>query len=216
MINYPIHVIIVDDHPLFRIGLKASLNTSDHKIEVIGEAESGDELDCILSNCVPDVILLDILLPGESGIDIARRLRKSNPTIKLLILSAEGSKESIKQLMTIGIDGFVGKSVPEYELRTAIEYVADGGEYFGRDIARIMHCIIAAKATEKDDGLFTAREKDIINLCCDGKSAKEIADELNISLKTVIAHKYNIFQKIGIHSATELIAYSIRNGIVTL
>ena len=60
MINYPIHVIIVDDHPLFRIGLKASLNTSDHKIEVIGEAESGDELDCILSNCVPDVILLDI------------------------------------------------------------------------------------------------------------------------------------------------------------
>jgi DNA-binding NarL/FixJ family response regulator len=213
--NNPIKIIIVDDHPLFRLGLKALLKSQESRIVVVGEAASGKQLDELLAKNEVDVVLLDIIMPEESGIEIARRLKKTHPSLLLLMLSAECGRDTIRQLMDIGINGFISKTAPEYELLTAIEYVADGGEYFGRDIARIMHCIIASKK-DNDNDIFTPREKDIIKMCCDGKSAKEIAASLNISLKTVITHKYNIFQKLGIHSATELVGYSIKNGIVQL
>jgi DNA-binding NarL/FixJ family response regulator len=215
MENRIIKIIIVDDHPLFRLGLKALFNRSDSDILVVGEAESGERLYEIIPDCHADVILLDIILPGDSGVDIARKLRATYPELKLLMLSAECNQHNIERLMSIGIDGFISKNVPEHELRTAIEYVADGGEYYGRDIARIIHCIYASRGN-KADSPFTSREKDIIDLCCKGDSAKDIAMKLNISLKTVSAHKYNIFQKLGIHSAAELVNFCIKNGLVKL
>jgi DNA-binding NarL/FixJ family response regulator len=209
-----VRIIIVDDHRIFRIGLRAEIESMTIPVEIVGEAASAAEFFNILATTEADVVLLDIILPDVSGIDIVRRLRKENTTLKILMLSAETDSDTIAKLMQLGIDGFISKSVPAGTLQTAIEYVAAGAEYYGRDIARIVHCI--RMSNREKDFSFTPREKEIIQLCAQGLSAKEIADKLCICLKTVVAHKYNIFKKMGISNCVELVNYALRLGIINL
>lgn len=214
MENKPIRVIIVDDHRIFRVGLRAEIQGMSVPVEIAGEAGSSEELFRLLETTEADVIMLDIILPDVSGVDIARRLRRDYPGLKILMLSAETSQETIEQLMKVNIDGFVSKNVSASELQRAIEYVAEGAEYYGRDIARIMHCVHVLH--QDNDGCFTPREKEIIQLCAHGLSAKEIADKLCVSLKTVVVHKYNIFKKMGINNCVELVNYALRKGIISV
>lgn len=208
-----IRVIIVDDHRIFRVGLRAEIQGMGIPIEIAGEAASAEEFFSLLKTIDADMVLLDILLPDMSGVDIARKLRKEYPNLKILILSAETDNETIGQLMLVGIDGFVSKTIAPGELQTAIEYITEGAEYYGRDIARIMHCVrIAHKNINYN---FTPRETQIIQLCAQGLPAKKIADRLNISLKTVVTHKYNIFKKMGINNCLELVNYALRMGIIS-
>jgi DNA-binding NarL/FixJ family response regulator len=208
----PIRVIVLDDHRIFRLGLREELRCMDIPVEMAGEAESGEEFFRLLKNTKADMVLLDLILPDMPGVDVARRLRKERPAMKILVLSAEERLETLEALMNIGIDGFVSKAGPANELQTAIEYIADGAEFFGRDIARLVHCVHVAKKSE--DFNFTPREKEIMMLCAKGLSAKEIATHMSISLKTVINHKYNIFKKMGIDNCMELVKYAMRNGMI--
>ncbi|MDD4141561.1 MAG: response regulator transcription factor [Bacteroidales bacterium] len=207
-----IRVIIVDDHQLFRIGIKGIL-TEDTGIEVVGEAASSQELFTLLPDIDTDIVLLDIILPELSGIVIAERLRKDYPEIKILVLSSESDRRTLSELVTIGIDGFIGKDLPREELIKAVTDVANGSEYYGRDIARIIHCIRVSKRDVSDD-VFTLREKEIIQLSIKGLQAKEIADKLNINVGTVNVHKNNIFRKLGINNSVELVNYCLKNGII--
>ena len=212
--DLPIRIIIVEDHPLVRLGLQTTLSMDKGRFEVVGTADCAEALWSILEKTVADVILLDIILPGESGVDIARRLHKEKCTARILVLSAETDKETISELVRIGIDGFINKAVSPEELKTAIEYVADGLEYYGRDIAKILRDFSTARKNLKVE--FTKRESEILELCAKGLSAKDISRRLDISINTVNSHKDNIFKKLGINSSLELVRWSIDHGIISI
>lgn len=209
-----INVILVDDHELFRIGIRGSLKRTD--VCILGEAESGIQLFTLLRTLHPDLIFLDIILPDMTGIDIARRLRASFPEIKILILSAENTADTIKDLLQIGIDGFISKRrCNSVELDKAVRVIMDGENYFGRDISTLMCSITAAKrkASYKEPE-FTEREAEVIRLAYEGLSAKQIAEMMGISHRTVDTHKRHIFKKLGINNTYEMIQYAIKCGII--
>jgi DNA-binding NarL/FixJ family response regulator len=209
-----IHVIIVDDHTLFRVGMRSVLEGSGDDIQVVGEAKDGKTLFQLLETTSADCILLDIYLPDMSGVEIAQRLRGQYPEIKILIVSVENTIDNIQQLLKIGIDGFISKQMAtEAELPKAIHSIMNGMEYFGKDIASIMYNIFILKNRGEKLG-FTDREMEIIELCRKGFRSKEIANTLKISPRTVDAFKTKIFKRLGINSTFEMIQYAIKNGIV--
>jgi len=213
-----IHVIVVDDHALFRLGAKSALNDKYFGISVVGEAESGTELFGILKTTHADIVLLDISLPDMSGIEIARRLRDEYPLIKILVISIDNTVSAVQALMNVGINGFISKRHGSAdELPEAIHTIMDGFEYYGKDISRIIYDIYVSK--EAEAGIiteFTKREKEIIALCRNGLMSKEIASHLKISPRTVDTHKNNIFKKIGINNSIEMVQYALKHGIITL
>lgn len=207
------NIIIVDDHPLFRIGTKMAIQRGSHT--VVGEASNATALRQLLNDTTPDLILLDIILGnGPSGVDIARQLKIDKPEIKILVLSIDTSLNTIKELLEIGIDGFVSKNAPDDEVLQAIDAVSNGQPYFGTDIDRIVQAVMTTQQLKND--LFSEREQEIIRAICQGGSNKDIAQKTNISLRTVETHKTNIFRKIGITNSVDLVLYAIKNGIVTI
>ena len=213
-----VQVIIVDDHPLFRNGLKASLKDSYPDICVAGEADSGAALFRLSALSTADLVLLDINLPDINGVEIARRLRRDYPAVKILAVSAENTAETVKSMLEAGIEGFISKRQGDVdELVEAIRTVMSGLEYFGRDISAIIYEVfVAKKKTTTVTPEFTEREKEIILACRDGLLCKEIADRLGISTHTVKAHKNNIFAKLGINNTMEMVQYALKKGIIRI
>jgi len=211
-----IQIIVVDDHTLFRMGLKAAFKTEYPDILVIGEADCGEALFTLPALSTADLVLLDINLPGISGIEIAHRLRREYPSLKILAVSAENTTETIEAMLEAGIDGFISKQHGDTdELARAIRSVTGGLEYFGRDISSIIFEVYLSKkksAVVSED--FSERERDIILLCRDGLQCKEISDRLNISINTVNTHKKRIFQKLGINNTIEMVQYALKKGII--
>jgi len=213
-----IHVIVVDDHCLFRKGLRAIFMSCHPDIIMSGEAETGEELFRLLPATPSDLILLDIILPGMSGVEIARRLRRDYPALKILAISAENTAETIKAMLEAGIDGFISKQQGnDDELADAIRSVVSGLDYFGRDISYILYDIVKTKTLNTPASIeFTAREIEIIRLCRDGLAGKQIADRLDIKPSTVNKHKEHIFQKLGINSSMEMVQYALKKGIIRI
>ena len=209
-------IFIVDDHELFRFGVRMAIETRHPDIVVVGEAESGTEFFALLKTVSPDIVLLDIALPDMSGIDIARRLKTEHPQIKIISISAENAASTVEAMVDIGIEGFISKvnSNPDI-LVHAIRSVAQGFEYFGKDISNIISRIyVAKKKTTHITSEFSEQEKHIIECCHKGLPAKQIADQLNLSVRTVDWHKSNIFRKLNINSTLEMIRFAEQNGII--
>ena len=213
-----INIIIVDDHNLFRIMLKATFASGYPDIRVVGEAENGDELFRLLTSTPADLVLLDVNLPGMGGAEIARRLHRDYPALKILAVSAENTAETVKSMMDAGIDGFISKQCgSDDELAEAICTVMSGLEYFGRDIAAIIFDVyVSKKKTTSVTPEFTEREREVIHLCRDGLMSKEIASRLGISVRTVVTHKEKIFSKLGINNTMEMVQYALKNGIIRI
>ena len=212
------NVILVDDHDLFRIGLKISITSKYPDICIAGEADCGAALFRLLETVTPDIILLDIMLPDITGVEIARRLKKDFPSIKILAISAESADEIVQAMLNINIEGFIGKRRGNVdEVVQAIRTIMNGFEYYGNDIAAIMYKIYVAKKNTAEAKLeFTEQERRIIELCRDGLKGNQIADRLNISTRTVNNHKNNIFRKLGINSTIEMVQYAQKNGIIRM
>ena len=209
-------VIIVDDHELFRLGLRTAMELRHPDIVVAGEAGAGQEFFNLLTSVVADIVLLDIALPDMSGMAIAHRLKSEYPQLKILVVSAENTAPTIENMLDAGIDGFISKlnSNPD-TLVEAIHSIMQGVDYFGKDIAEIISRIyIAKKKTTQITPEFTEQEKQIIECCQEGLSGKLIADRLNLSLRTVDWHKSNIFRKLGINSTLEMVQFALKNGII--
>ena len=213
-----IRVFIVDDHDLFRLGVKSMLST-EKDILLVGEAACGKELFASLKGIETDVILLDVIMPGMSGIEIARRLRAGYPAVRVLVISSESTQETLTGLIEAGIDGFISKqkSSGADELPNAIRSIYYGAEYFGRDIASILYRVyVSIKKKTEATSEFTTRECEIIALCREGLRTKEIADRLCVSVRTIDTHKNHIFGKLGIHNMKEVVKYAFEHGIIRI
>ena len=213
-----IQIIIVDDHRLFRIGLKAAIHADYPDICVTGEAGSGKDLFDLLASTPADIVLLDINLPDLGGAEIARRLRRDYPALKILAVSGENTTEAIESMLEAGIDGFVSKQEGNAdELVRAIRTLIDGLEYYGRDISAIIFGVYVSKKKTVDvTGEFTEREREIIHACREGLQCKEIAERLGVSVNTINTHKKRIFMKLGINTTMEMVQYALRKGIIRI
>lgn len=223
------NIIIVDDHSLFRLGLISIIKDFKHPTKVIGEAESEIELFALLEkDLIPDVILLDIILPESSGIDIAKRIRAEYPEIKIIILSSEVYEEIIDEILEVGVDGYLSKLARREDIEKAINTVMGGERFFGNSVSKIiMDMYVGKKYSQKTKKYFwqnkkeinkeiTNREIEVIKLLSEGYIVKEIASKLNISPRTVETHKANILEKLGFSRTIDLIKYAIKNGIVEI
>ena len=209
----PIRILLVDDHPLMLMGIHSMLETKPG-IEVVGTASDGFQALSKASELRPDVMMLDVVMPGMDGIELARRMRAEMPDVALLVLSSDTSIATLETLLGIGIDGFVPKTSDEAAMLSAIRSVAAGYEFFGTDIARLIERISLAK--KASDSMFTPRELDVIRLSCRGLQYKEIAGELGIKYLTVVTIKNNIFRKLGINNTVELVLYAIKKQLISL
>ena len=207
------NIAILDDHELIRIGLRSTLASTPHKVTI--EAANADMLfERLLDGTPCDLVLLDILMPGANGIEVAQRLRVEYPDIKIIVVSMETKEYTIIQLMQIGIDGFISKNGPMEEVRAAINSVEEGVPYYGHDLALLVRDIVDARLDKKSSALLTKRELEIIEACCSGMLGKEIADKFHISLRAVNSHKTNIFNKLGLSSSVEMVRFAIEHGII--
>jgi len=213
-----INIIIVDDHELFRLGVKYAIADDYPNICVVGEAESSEELFSLLETTAADVVLLDLLLPGCSGIETARRLRKEYPEIKILVISTANTMDAVNSLIDIGIDGFISKRAGKVaEVAEAIHSIMSGMEYFGKDISTLIYKIYVSKKNTMEVGPeFTDREREVILHCRRGLLAKEIAERMNVSPRTVHMYKHKIFRKLGISNQMEMVQYALQHKIIDI
>lgn len=214
-----IKVISVDDHKIVRDGIRAML-MGNKEIKLIGEASGKDELLCLLENSMPDLLLLDIAMPGTSGIEITKELTQTHPNLKILMLSANKDEESILNSVHAGTHGFLHKDSSKRELITAIKAVYNNDGYFSENLSKIIYNSYIKKVKEPaitdQEPCLSERETDIIKLLGEGISHKEIADKLNISPRTVETHKSNILAKLNLNNTIELVKYAIKEGIIEL
>ena len=208
-----VRILLVDDHPLMLMGIRSMLEGKPG-IEVIGTASEGNQALLRAAELHPDVMMLDVVMPGMDGIELARRMRAEMPDVALLVLSSDTSIATLEPLLSIGIDGFLPKTSDEAAMLSAIRSVAAGYEFFGTDTARLIERISLAK--KASGGMFTPRELDVIRLSCRGLQYKEIAGELGIKYLTVVTIKNNIFRKLGINNTVELVLYAIKKQLVSL
>ena len=206
------NIAILDDHELIRVGVSV-LHDSPHDVTI--SAACAEELFESLEAGTPcDLLLLDILMPGTNGFEVAKRMRTEYPEIKIIVLSVDTQEYVIIRLMQTGIDGFISKNGPLEEVELAIDSVAEGVPFYGRDLAVLVRDIVDAQPNKKSKALLTKRELEIVEACCSGLLGKEIADKFHISLRAVNSHKTNIFNKLGISSSVEMVRFALEHGII--
>lgn len=207
------NIAILDDHELVRVGVATTLRDTPHQITI--SVASAEDLFAALQQGTPcDILLLDLIMPGTDGAEVAQRLRKEYPEVKIVVLSVDNREYTLIRLLQIGIDGFVSKRGSLDEVTRAIDSVAQGVPFYGRDIAILIRDITDAKLNKQNIAALTKREVEIIRACCDGLLGKEIAEKLHISLRAVNSHKTNIFNKLGLSTSVELVRFALEHGII--
>lgn len=202
-------VLLVDDHALVRRGFRRMLE-DEPSIQVVGEASDGLEAVQSAEKLQPDVIVMDCALPQINGIEASRRILAARPETKILMLSMHSEDTLIRQALETGAKGYVLKNAMDLDLVSAIKNVAAGKMVLDPQISRE-----GSLKGERDTGL-TPRELEILQHIVAGKSNKEIAGELGLSVNTVSVHRANIMDALGIHKTAELVVYAIRNGLANL
>lgn len=203
-----INVLLVDDHPLFREGIISRLKMSND-ISAINEADNGREAIEKVAELSPDVVLMDISMPEMSGMDALEVLREKYPAIKVLMLSMHDDKEYLLSVIRGGASGYILKDVSGDEMIQAIKTVYRGDKYFSQDITTIL----AQEDSSDTHNILTSREQFILRLISQGLNNKKIAQELDISVRTVETHKRNITKKLNINTTSGLVRYAIEHGI---
>jgi len=204
-----ISVLLVDDHSLVRRGFRRMLE-DESDIQVAGEASSGAEAVELARKLKPQVVLMDCALQGESGINVTRTIMGSLPETAVLMLSMHSEETLVRQSFEAGARGYILKNASDLDLAAAIRRVLEGDIVLDAQLKRAENL-----KGERTAGL-TARELEVLQLIAMGKSNKEIASELDVSVNTVAVHRANIMNALGLHKTAELVVYAIRNGLVNL
>ncbi|HZU27013.1 MAG TPA: response regulator transcription factor [Bryobacteraceae bacterium] len=211
-----IRVLIADDHPLIRSGLRALL---DHEegLEVVAEAEDGLQAIELAAAYEPDVILLDVGMPRMNGSDAALAISQKLPRARIIMVSMHSDEGYVLRALKAGARGYLLKASPETDIIAAIRAVAAGNSWFSPAVTKILveDYVGEVRRRGKEDSydLLSLREKEILNLLVTGRSNRDIADTLHLSVSTVETHRSNIFQKVQVRSLPELILYAVRKGL---
>ena len=210
-----ITVLICDDHAMFREGVKTILSAQPD-IEVVGEAADGKEAVEQAIRLYPHVVLMDISMPVLKGFDAARRIRKARPDVKVLILTVYDDEDLVARCLDAGAAGYVLKDSPPLQLVYAIQTVYRGQQFLSPKVLTGVVRQFISQPSEFKGGyeLLSDREREILVLLAEGQSLKDIATQLNLSVKTVDAHKVNLMRKLDLHDRSELIRYAIRKRLV--
>jgi DNA-binding NarL/FixJ family response regulator len=208
-----LRILIADDHSVVRAGLR-SLLESHPGWEVCAEAADGREAVDKAAKLKPHVAVLDIGMPLLNGVDAARRIRKSSPETEVLILTMHESENLVQQVIEAGARGYILKDDADRILIAAVDAVRNHKPYFSTRVSPASDSVDSSEPHKSSRSRLTAREREILQLLAEGKSNKEIAALLGISVNTAEAHRANIMLKLGFHSITELVVYAVRNKII--
>lgn len=207
-LSTPIRIALVDDHSLVREGIRALLAVMA-PLEVVGEAESGADAIEMVNRTKPDLLLVDISLKDMNGLELTRALRREYPSIKILILSMYDNYEYVSESVRSGASGYVLKNAPSREIIAAIEAIASGGTFYSAEIASIL------AADRHTNNELTPRESQVLCKMVQGLNNKEMARELDISVRTVETHRLSIRRKLNIDKPAALLNYAIEHGLIS-
>jgi DNA-binding NarL/FixJ family response regulator len=213
-----IRILIADDHDLMRRGLK-SLLEAHQGWTICAEAHTGREAVTKAEELKPDIVILDITMPELNGVEAARRILKASPNTEILVLSVHYSDQLIRDILDAGVRGYIVKSDSDRDLVIAVEALSNHKPFFTPRATELILSNFNSKggSTEVPDVIgerLTSREREIVQLLSEGKTSKEVASALGISVKTAETHRANIMRKLEIHSVSELVRYAVRNQII--
>jgi RNA polymerase sigma factor (sigma-70 family) len=213
-----IRVLIADDHGIVRKGLRLQLE-QNNSFEVVGEAADGRDALRMAEELAPDVVIMDIAMPNLNGIQATAQMVKKNPHIGVIILSMFSDETYLTRTLTAGAKGYLLKESADADLDNAVRAVAEGKPFFSADITKTLledyMRQLQQRGLEDSYDLLTEREKEIVQLLAEGKSNKDIATMLNLSVNTVETHRTRIMQKLNLHSAAEIVLYAVRKRIIS-
>lgn len=217
--NSALRILVADDHDLMRRGLRNMLE-GHPGWEICGEAHTGTEAVSKTKELKPQVVILDISMPEMDGLEAARQIRKHAPKTEILVLSMHYSDQLIREILEVGIRGYVVKSDSDRDLVLAVEALANHRPFFTPHATELMLTNLTTSPASITNGTetlkdrLTAREREIIRLISEGHSSKQVATTLGISVKTADTHRANIMRKLQVHTVSELVRYALRNQII--
>jgi len=210
-------ILICDDHTLFVEGIKAMLR-NEPSLEIVGEARDGRQAVEQVKHLRPDLLLMDVSMPDMNGFEATQQVHKFDPTVKVLILTMHDEEELVARCLEAGAAGYIIKDAPASQLLYAIEMVQKGERYLSPVVLKkVMETYV--KNTNRPQTSYdrlSPREREVLKLLAEGLSVKEIATRLDLSVKTVDAHKTNLMKKIGVHDRAELIKYAIQKKLIAV
>lgn len=214
-----IRLLIADDHKIMREGLKA-LVEKEPDIAVVGEADTGAKTVSMVQKLSPHIVVMDISMPDMNGIEATRKIVKMNNNVKIVALSGHADQHFVREMMTAGASAYILKDTAYEELIRAIREVLKGKKYLSPDIARgVLDAYVKLSKPTSENSAFvvlTDREREVLQMIAEGKSTKEIAGDVGVSVKTIETHRRNIMEKLDLHSIAELTKYAIREGVTTV
>jgi two-component system, NarL family, response regulator NreC len=214
-----IRILLADDHTLFRQGVRTLL-ASETDMEVVGEAPDGSAAAERAAELKPDVVLLDIGMPGLSSFETTRQIKRNRPETKVVFLTMYDDEDYLVEGMEVGANGYVLKDSPAPQLVAAVRDVYRGGSYLSpRMLSQLVDDFrTRVKTTDRMPrfATLTPREKEVLKMLAEGNSVKEVATQLNLSVKTVEAHKFNLMRKLDIHNKAHLVQYAIQKKVIKL
>jgi DNA-binding NarL/FixJ family response regulator len=213
-----IRIVLADDHKIVRDGLKKLLEKHDELL-VVGEAEDGRGSLRLVKDLKPDVVIMDVAMPDLNGIEATRQLTAERKDLRIVALSMHSERKFVTEMLKAGASAYLLKDCAFEELETAIRTVVQGKIYLSPAIAGVVIENFVRNAPHADKSVFSLlsdREREVLQLMSEGKTTKDIASHLNVSIKTVETHRTNIMSKLDIHSIAELTKYAIREGLTSL
>ena len=213
-----IKILLADDHKMMREGIRALIE-KQRDVNVVGEADDGRATVKLAHELLPDIVIMDINMPGMNGIEAARQIISNNPRTKVIALSVHSDKRFVSEMLNAGASGYLLKNSAFGELIHAIRAVFSGRSYLSPEITDVMlkdYKDMLSKENLSVFSLLTQREREVLQLIAEGKTTKEIAHLLDVSVKTVETYRQQIMEKLDTHSIAELTKYAIKEGLTSL
>lgn len=210
-----VRLALIDDHQIVRDGLKALLSKLEH-CEVIAEGGCGEDAVELAKNPAIEIFLMDIAMPGMSGIDAAALICEVRPDARIIMLSMHATGEYVRRAMDSGASGYMLKNMAPSELEKAINKVANGGRYLSPAIADSLTEVQSGDSISSELDSLSSRQREILRLLAEGMSTRDIADRLSISAKTVESHRSQLMQKLDIYDVPGLVKFAVRHGLVSV